>query len=276
MPFCVFLVAHWVSSWQLFWILCQLCWFLENCHLFSVVQCDCFLMILNELSCLCIWNERLDVTVLSFVCFFFFFFFLVGGTITQIFGFSYWVPLVIFETWHVPASTVCLRTVALGLPCSFFCIWGHCCLASAVAAVVTGMVGSCLMSRIPWVTGLAAVTGGGWPGISRLYSCLLSVSGVMAQDLPSKVEGQGLESWACRHGRDWIQVPLPRSLWPVARVWLWNGRWSCVCHLPYCSWFSEAVGSAAMVRGLGLQDTDSAAPLVPAHRCVSVLPPLDV
>ena len=84
--------------------------------------------------------------------------------------------------------------------------------------------------------------------------------------------GAGVMGMSAWEGLD----PGPTAPFPVARVWLWNGRWSCVCHLPYCSWFSEAVGSAAMVRGLGLQDTDSAAPLVPAHRCVSVLPPLDV
>lgn len=202
---------------------------------------------------------------------FFLSFFLVGGTITQIFGFSYWVPLVIFETWHVPASTVSLRTEALGLPCSFFYIWGHFCLASAIAAVVTGMVGSCLMSRI---TGMATVTGGGWPGgipIVQLPPLCVWCDGTGSAIAGGEAEAgvMGISAW---EGLD----PGPAAPFPVARVWLWNGCWSHVCHLPYYSWVSEAVGSAATVRGLGLQDTDSASPLVPAHRCVSVLPPLDV
>lgn len=37
---------------------------------------------------------------------------------------------------------------------------------------------------------------------------------------------------------------------------------------------AQAVDSAATVRGLGLQDTDSAVPLVPAPPCISVLLPL--
>lgn len=184
------------------------------------------------------------------------------------------MPLVVFESSHVPASAVSIRAMALGLPCSFFCIWGHCCLASAIAAVVTGMVGSCLMSRIPQVTGLATVTGGGWPeGILIVQLPPLCVwcdgtgSAITSGGAGARV--MGILAW---EGLD----PGPAVPLPVARVWLWNGYWSCVRHLPYWSWFSEAVDSAAMIRGLGLQDTDFAVPLVPARLRVSVLPPLDV
>ena len=255
-------------------------------------------MILNELSHLCIWNEMLDITVLSFV-------FLVGGTITQIFGFSYWVPLVMFESWSVPACTVSIRTVALGLPCSSFCIWAHCCLeswpvpactvsirtvapglpcssfcicahcclASAVPPVVTGMAGSCLMSRIPWVTGLAAVTGGGRPGgitIGQLPPlCVWCYK--MHRICHCKWRGRG-----CSHGHLRVggagsspHCPIPCGQ-GVAVEWMLDTTF------PTGPGFSEAVDSAATVRGLGLRDTDSAVPLVPAPPCVSVLPPLGV
>lgn len=89
-----------------------------------------------------------------------------------------------------------------------------------------------------------------------------SVSGVMVHRVcHHKWEGRGW-SQASRHGRDWIQAPLPHCLWPG---WLWNDAEPCVppalLLLP-----SEAVDSAATIRGLGLQDTDFLLfPLVPAQ-----------
>lgn len=128
------------------------------------------------------------------------------------------------------------------------------------------MVGSALCPG-SLVTGLSTVTGGGWPeGILDRGTAFPSVSGDGTGSATAKVEGQGLESWASRHGGTGSSPAAPL---PVARVWLWNGCWSPVCHPPYCSWFSEAVDSAATIRGLGLQDTDSAVPLVPARLCFS-------
>ena len=214
-------------------------------------------MILNELSHLCIWNEMLDVTVLSFV-------FLVGGTITQIFGFSYWVPLVMFESWPVPACTVSIRTVALGLPCSSFCIWAHCCLASAVPPVVTGMAGSSLMSRIPGVTGLAAVTGGGWPGGITIVQlpplCVWCYK--MLRICHCKWRGRG-----CSHGHLGVggagsspHCPIPCGQ-GVAVEWMLDTTF------PTGPGFSEAVDSAATSEGW---DSRTLTPLFPWFQLLHV------
>ena len=51
----------------------------------------------------------------------------------------------------------------------------------------------------------------------------------MAQGLPSQVEGQGLESWASWHGRDWIQAPLSHCLWPGCGCGMDTGAVCATC-----------------------------------------------
>ena len=63
-----------------------------------------------------------------------------------------------FESWHILPSTTSVRGVARVLIIASFVSRGQWCLP---AANVTGMMGSSLASRIPWVVDSAA-TGGGW------------------------------------------------------------------------------------------------------------------
>lgn len=103
-----------------------------------------------------------------------------------------------------------------------------------------------------------------------MYNCLLSVSGVTRSTgsaIASGGAGAAVMGIPASAGLD----PVRTAPVPVARVWPWNGCWIPPSLLALGS---QAVASAATVRGLGLQDTDSAVPLVPAPPCISVLLPL--
>lgn len=74
--------------------------------------------------------------------------FSVGGAIAQILVSLPELPLVVFESWHFPASTFPVRGVAPCIVCHCFLCQGLCWLASAIAAVVIWIVGSSLVSGL--------------------------------------------------------------------------------------------------------------------------------
>ena len=179
------------------------------------------------------------------------------------------LPLVIFESWHFPAFTSSLRGVPLCLPYYFLFPQGPYFFFPARATVITGMMGSFPVSRIPWVTGFSVwvkrMMGVGEPGLCMSLLCLVL----------HKVHGPCHCRWWSGKARFQGPLPLPPSYLWLSAPFVQDARVVCTT-LPVATEFSEAVDSG-IVRGPGLLTWTLLFPRFHLRLLhVPIPPPLDV
>lgn len=168
----------------------------------------------------------------------------VKSSLLPSFCFSYLCCFWLYLRVDFPAFSVFVRSVA-PYPCCFLCLQGLCCLDSARATVITGIVGSPLVPRIPWFASCTMGEGSQW-GKRQDQTSASTLSGVRFVVSTSADGGLGARVVCLRNWRN--GVPVPTAMAPITCN-PWEARVLCTA-FPVDIGFSKDTDSSAVFRGL--------------------------